>query len=304
MAEDIIKAVINRSINNYITCLFSHENWSKWDTSQSKHPLKGNYTHYTHIMQYHPLTCGCWRHLIYTSLYPHAGAVGACGTLWVPFGDRISGIQRASSRFPAVYFRAHLICSLTVVKERNIHQGALITIRAPGVRGWGGTYAGGCQGSPQWIWLEELWAPHDSVVTRQPQESVLWPRYGDCNSVCVWERQGGEVRGHRCWDFHLPPSSTFITNPSWAKWMLRHSKLTLRVTEAASAVCGITFHPNGMDGGLTTVTLTLLLYTTLPTLTRLWGGVGQDYRHSQSLLSLEKHSHLPVTMEHIKTLTC
>lgn len=45
--------------------------------------------------------------------------------------------------------------------------------------------------------------------------------------------------------------------------MLRCSKLTLRVSEAASAVCGITFHPNGMDRGLTTVTLTLLLYTTL-----------------------------------------
>lgn len=55
--------------------------------------------------------------------------------------------------------------------------------------------------------------------------------------------------------------------------MLRRSKLTLRVTEAASAVCGITFHPDGMDGGLTTVTLTLLLHTTLPRLTRFfWVG--------------------------------
>lgn len=60
-----------------------------------------------------------------------------------------------------------------------------------------------------------------------------------------------------------------LPNPSTAKRMQRHSKLTLRVTEAASAVCGITFHPNGMDGGLTTVTLTLLLYTTLPRLTGL-----------------------------------
>lgn len=57
--------------------------------------------------------------------------------------------------------------------------------------------------------------------------------------------------------------------------MLRRSKLTLRVTEAASAVCGITFHPNGMDGGLTTVTLTLLCYNTLPRLTR-FSGVGWD----------------------------
>ena len=78
--------------------------------------------------------------------------------------------------------------------------------------------------------------------------------------------------------------------------MLRRSELTLRVTEAASAVCGITFHPNGMDGGLTTVTLTLLLYTTLPRLTRLSGAwLGLDKQHSQSPLSHQKHIHLPIT---------
>lgn len=90
-------------------------------------------------------------------------------------------------------------------------------------------------------------------------------------SVFMHLCEGEKVRRRRCFNFHLLPSSTFITNLSWAKWMLRRSKLTLRVTEAASAVCGITFHPNGMDGGLTTVTLTLPLYTTLPRLTRLSG---------------------------------
>lgn len=136
------------------------------------------------------------------------------------------------------------------------------------------------------------------MVTRQPQESVLWPRDADCNSwvrVYVWEREGGSIRRRRCWDFHSPLSSTFITNLSGAKWMLRCSKLTLRVTQAVSAVCGITFHPNVMDGGLTTVTLTLLHYTTLLRLTRLsLGWVGWDHRHSQSPRSLQKHNHLPI----------
>lgn len=40
--------------------------------------------------------------------------------------------------------------------------------------------------------------------------------------LCVWGRE----RRRRCWDFHLPHTSTFITNPSRVKWMLRHSKLT------------------------------------------------------------------------------
>lgn len=71
--------------------------------------------------------------------------------------------------------------------------------------------------------------------------------------------------------------------------MLRQSKLTLRVTEAASAVCGITFHPNGMDGGLTTVTLTLLLHTTLPRLTEL-SGVGWDITNIHNITRLSKNT--------------
>lgn len=94
--------------------------------------------------------------------------------------------------------------------------------------------------------------------------------------------------------------------------MLRRSKLTLRVTEAASAVCGITFHPNGMDGGLTTVTLTLLPYTTLSRLTGL-SGVGAMRLPTFTIsLSVQKHSHLPITemcscwvgSKQIKMLTC
>lgn len=108
--------------------------------------------------------------------------------------------------------------------------------------------------------------------------------------VCVREGEGGEVRRHRCWDFYLPPSSTFITNPSRVKWMLRCSKLTLRVTEAASAVCGITFHPNGMDGGLTTVTLTLLCYSTLPRLTRLSGAGWDEITDIHNLSSPSKNT--------------
>lgn len=80
--------------------------------------------------------------------------------------------------------------------------------------------------------------------------------------------------------------------------MLRRSKLTPRVTEAASAVYGITFHPNGMDGGLTTVTLTLLLYTTLPRVTRLsLRRGGTRLSAFKSPLSHGKHSHLTVTQK-------
>lgn len=73
----------------------------------------------------------------------------------------------------------------------------------------------------------------------------------------------------------FPSTPQFRVHYKSIQSKVRHSKLTLRVTEAASAVCGITFHPNGMDGGLTTVTLTLLLYITLPRLTRFFrvGGV-------------------------------
>lgn len=71
--------------------------------------------------------------------------------------------------------------------------------------------------------------------------------------------------------------------------MLRHSKLTLRVTEAASAVCGITFHPNGMDGGLTTVTLTLFLHTILPRLTKL-SGAGWDITNIHNITRLSKNT--------------
>lgn len=142
-------------------------------------------------MYYHPLSCCCSIHPLYTPLNPHAVTEGVCGTCWVPFGDWISGIQRASSCFPAVYFRDLLICSLTAVKEENIHQGSLIMVRAPGVCGWGGMHAGARQAFPQWIWLKELWAPHDSVVTKQPQESVLWPRDVDwCACLCVRGRRG------------------------------------------------------------------------------------------------------------------
>lgn len=73
---------------------------------------------------------------MYPSLYPHIGFQGICGTCWVPFGEGISGVQKTSSQFPPVYFRAHLIRSLTAEEEGNIHRGALIMM-APGVHGVG-----------------------------------------------------------------------------------------------------------------------------------------------------------------------
>jgi len=88
--------------------------------------------------------------------------------------------------------------------------------------------------------------------------------------------------------------------------MLKYSKLTLRVTEAASAVCGITFHPNGMDGGPTTVTLTLLLYATLPRLTLLslgWSGMRLP-TFTISPVSPKNHNHLPITDIYPRRCSC
>lgn len=75
--------------------------------------------------------------------------------------------------------------------------------------------------------------------------------------------------------------------------MLRRSKLALRVTEAASAVCGITFHPNGTDGGLTTVTLTLPLSTALPRLASLCRGGWGEITNIHNDPSPKTHGHLP-----------
>lgn len=102
---------------------------------------------------------------------------------------------------------------------------------------------------------------------------------------------------HRSWDFYLPPQFR-VRYESIQSKMLRRSKLALRVTEAASAVCGITFHPNGMDGGLTTVTLTLLLSTALSRLARLCraGGVRLP---TFTTTPLQKHSHLPISAIHM-----
>lgn len=144
---------------------------------------------------------------------------------------------------------------------------------------------------PKWLWLKELWPPHDFVATRQPQEFPLWPQ-DSYYHASVWAREG-RGKGTQTLRFSCTPKFHVHYKSVWAWWMLRCSKLTLRVSEAVSAVCGITFHPNGMDRGLTTVTLTLLHYTNLR-LPGLWGRVGLDYQHSPSILSLHKHSLLPV----------
>lgn len=92
---------------------------------------------------------------------------------------------------------------------------------------------------------------------------------GQRRSLLSYVCQNRDLKPHRCWDFHIPQSSTFMTNPPRVKQMLRRSKWTQRVTEAASAVRGITFHHSKWYGwGLTTVTMTLLLYTTLSSLAR------------------------------------
>lgn len=180
-------------------------------------------------------------------------------------------------------------------KEGNIHP--------KGLSSWAGAqkvcvYAG--EGDSQYDWKNyrhrmTLWL-HNHRNPLCGLETVTVVRCA-LDREMEREKGGKEIRRRRCWDFHLPPSSTFITNPSRAKWMLRHSKLTLRVTEAAPAVCGITFHPNGMDRGLTTVTLTLLLYATLPRLTTRPSGAGWDEITNIHDVppSLQKHSHLPIT---------
>lgn len=43
---------------------------------------------------------------------------GMCGTCLVTFREGISGVQRTSSHFPAVYFRAHLIAWLWGRREK------------------------------------------------------------------------------------------------------------------------------------------------------------------------------------------
>lgn len=70
--------------------------------------------------------------------------------------------------------------------------------------------AGEWQAIPQWFWLKELW-PNDSVVTRQPQEFVLWPWEGECSlihsaSVCVCEREReGRVKETQMLRFPFTP---------------------------------------------------------------------------------------------------
>lgn len=94
--------------------------------------------------------------------------------------------------------------------------------------------------------------------------------------------------------FHPPLSCGFITNPSRAESTLKRSKLTQRVTEAASAVPGITFHPNGMDGGSDNCHPDLASpHHSHQTRHTLCGGRAETSNIHCVPLSLRKRGHLP-----------